>query len=360
MDYFVKVDIKLQRNDFQMQMKGKIPTGITGVYGPSGHGKTSLLNAIAGIVKPDGGSIYINGQTIFNSKDKMNVPIKKRNIGYVFQEDRLFPHLNILRNLTYAHHNNEKVKLEDVIEILEIGHLLKKYPEECSGGERQRVTIGRALLSSPDLILMDEPFSAVDNRLRKDIIPYLISINKEYHIPMVIVSHELSDLLSLTDYLILLYNGEIIGAGKFHDLITNEKNIILMQGTGIYNGFDMFVFAFHESKDMVLMKGKTDNFVIQAMSHSFHKGIKLNNRLRVLIRPEDISLSLTPISGISVRNQIEGIIEKIIEKDGFSFCLVDAGEKILVEITEASRHSLGLTKGLKVFCLFKSVSLKIF
>ena len=360
MNPFLKIDVKLKRNNFQMVMKVEIPKGIIGIYGPSGHGKTSLLNSIAGIVKPNDGYIYINKEPVFDASKKLSVPVKKRKIGYVFQQDRLFPHLSILKNLTYAYSGSGKIKVDDVIDILEIKHLLGKFPEECSGGERQRVAIGRALLSNPDLILMDEPFSAVDNRLRKDIIPYLICINKEYQIPMLIVSHELADLISLTDYIILLYNGKILDSGKFHDLIANEKNITLLQGTGIFNGFDLSVFAFHESKDIVLLKGKTNNFLIQAMKHSFKGDLKLNEKVRILIRPEDISLSLSPISGISLRNQVEGIIEKIIEKDGFSFCLVDAGEKILVEITEASRFSLGLNPGLKVFCLFKSVSLKIY
>ena len=357
---FLKIDIQLERNGFHLKMKDQIPMGIIGIYGPSGHGKTSLLSAIAGIVTPSHGSLQINNEFVFDKGQHINVPARERQIGYVFQQDRLFPHMTILKNLVYAYHPKGEIKLERVIEILDIKHLLKKYPEECSGGERQRVAIGRALLSSPKLVLMDEPFSAVDNRLRKEIIPYLVSINKEFHIPMLVVSHDIADILSLTDYLVLLYKGEVIGSGKFSNLISDEKNLTLMQGTGLHNGFNLSVFAMHQSKNMVLLKGGKDNFMIQALASSFPGKIELHDNVRVLIRPEDISLSLLPVNGISLRNQIEGVIENIFEKDGYSMCLVDVGEKMLVEITEASSHSLGLKPGLKVFCLFKSVSLKIF
>lgn len=289
------------------------------------------------------------------SKERL---IKK--IGYVFQEDRLFPHLTILKNLKYAQRKDGNIKLDEVVGILNIGHLLNNRPEECSGGERQRVAIGRALLSSPKLMLMDEPFSAVDNRLREGIIPYLVTINHEFNIPMLIVSHDLPDLLSLTNYLVLLYNGKVISSGKFRDLITNEKNITLMQGTGIYNSFDLSVSGLSQSEDIVLLKSASSNFELQALAQSFNGEVKQGAFYKVLIRPEDISISLALVEGISLRNQVEGVVEKVFSKNGYSFCLVDAGEKLLAEITEASRKRMNLEVGQKIYCLFKSVALKIY
>ncbi len=356
---FVQLDIQLKKGNFSLQIEEQIPSGITGVFGSSGHGKTSLLKTISGIFTPDRGSININGHVVFSSKDKINIPIKDRKIGYVFQEDRLFPHLTILKNLKYAISKNDKIELEKVVHILKIGRILNKHPEECSGGEKQRAAIARVLLSSPRLILLDEPFSAVDNRLRKNIIPYLIEINKVFNIPMVVVSHDLTDLLSLTNHITLLNNGRVQRSGKFHDLISIERNITLMQGTGLCNAFSLSVSNIDQQKKIVFLKNTSHDFTLQAILQSFKKEIKVGDEVKVLIRPEDISLSHSSIRGISLRNQLKGVIIKVFLKDGYSFCLVDVGEKLLVEITEASKRSMDLKEGNEVYCLFKSVALKI-
>ena len=189
----LKFDIKLQRKNFFLNVSAEINDGITGVYGPSGHGKTSLLHSIAGLINPNSGFIEINGNSVFDSKRNINVSVKNRKIGYVFQDIRLFPHLSIQQNLKYSLSASviNGVNFGEVVAILNIENLLEKKPSECSGGEKQRVAIGRALLSGAQILIMDEPFSAVDVNLRKNIIPYLIEINRRFKIPMLIVSHDL-------------------------------------------------------------------------------------------------------------------------------------------------------------------------
>lgn len=356
----INLDIKLKRKGFHLNIKNEIPSGIVGIYGPSGHGKTTLLNVIAGIVSPDEGNIRINDEVIYDKAKRINIPPKNRNIGYVFQEDRLFPHMSILKNLKYGKKRDGHININEVIEILGIGHLLNKNPKECSGGERQRVALGRVLLSSPKLVLLDEPFSAVDVILRESIIPYLININRKFGIPMLVVSHDLSDLLSLTNYLILLNNGKVTASGLFRDLILKQDNIILMQGTGICNAFNMSVSAINESNNIVILKSPDSDFVLQAMAQSFRNEIIIGDSVKVLIRPEDVAISLSMIDGISLRNQIKGVVEKVFTQNSCSFCLVNTGERLLVEITEASRKNLNLDAGQKVFCLVKSVALKIY
>lgn len=358
----LRFDIQLQRKDFFLNVKAEIANGITGIYGPSGHGKTSLLNSIAGLIKPDSGCIIINDEKVFDSNDKINLPTKSRKIGYVFQDVRLFPHLSVIQNLKYGTNRNKKegITISEIVEILNIKNLLYKKPSECSGGEKQRIAIGRALLSGAQILIMDEPFSAVDLNLRGNIIPFLKAINTRFRIPMLIVSHDLPDLLSLSNNLLLMKDGKIKAAGVFHDLVLDESNVDIMKGVGLYNVFNLFVFASLPSQKMVLLKSFNSDFQVQVLSPSFQNTFEMGRQLKVLIRPEDISIALQPVAQISLRNQIPGTIEKIFSKDGLSFCLVNSGEKVLVEITEASRKTMNLEVGKIVFCLFKSAALKIF
>ena len=359
---FFKFDIKLKRNAFLLDAKAEIENGITGIYGPSGHGKTTLLNAVAGLVKPDSGFIEINGDTVFHAANKINTPVRNRKIGYVFQDVRLFPHLNVKQNLKYGLKKDDSVNVdfEELTDILDIRPLLSKIPTECSGGEKQRIAIGRALLSGAQVLLMDEPFSAVDVNLRYEIIPFLHIINTRFHIPVLIVSHDLPDLLSLTSHLMLLKNGQVKAFGQFQDLILYESNVELMKGAGLYNVFNLHVFATLPEKNMMHLSSDVHDFQVQALCQPPLTGIKTRKQTKVLIRPEDVSIALNAVDSISLRNQIEGTIEKIFSKDGFWFCLVDAGEKILVEITEASGKNMNLVPGKTVFCLFKSAAIKIF
>lgn len=353
-------NIEWRRNGFRLHANAEISAGITGIFGASGHGKTSVLNAVAGIVTPDSGSISILGNTVFDAAQGLNVPIKHRKVGYVFQDVRLFPHLNVEKNLKYAWAaENSSVRFDDVVQTLQLGHLLNKKPAACSGGEKQRVAIGRAILSGSQILLMDEPFSALDVKLRKDIIPLLMAVNQTFGIPLLIVSHDLPDLLSLTENLILMENGHVVAHDKFQNLILNERNLKLMHSSGWYNVLNLFVFAFLKSKNMVLLRSNSSPLEIQALSQFVYRDYEINQALKVLIKPENIAISRNPVPRISLRNQIYGTIKKIMHKNGLAFCIVDVGENIIVEITEASQINMDLKIGSEVYCLFKSAALKI-
>lgn len=362
MNKVLEIDIKLQLGSFLLNIQANVGDGITGIYGPSGHGKTSMLNAIAGLIQPNSGRIILNDVCVYNKEKRINIPVRKRKIGYVFQDTRLFPHLSVLQNLKYGQKNDSRhtIHFDEVVSTLQIQHVLKQKPSECSGGEKQRIAIGRALLSGAEILILDEPFSAVDIALRNNIIPFLHAINRRFQIPMLVVSHDLPDLLSLTDQIVLLKNGAITAFGRFQDLIQNEKNVELMKDAGLYNVFDLCVFASLPEKNMVLLRSQQNDFQVQVLTQSFHQKIEVKKRWKVIMRPEDISISLNPVNQISLRNQIKGTIVNIFSKDGLSFCVVDAGEKILVEITEASKKNMNLEPGTTVYCLFKSAALKIF
>ena len=357
----LSIDIKLKRKDFLLEVNTQISDGITGLFGPSGHGKTTLLNTIAGIVKPDSGYININGTPVFNSVGKINEKVQLRKVGYVFQDMRLFPHLSVEKNLKYGWSKKESdFSFTDVIKTFKIEHLLNKKPEACSGGEKQRIAIGRAILSGSQILLMDEPFSAVDIQLRKEIIPFLNIVYQKFNIPILIVSHDLPDLLSLTENLLLLKDGKLLAHDKFHNLILDEKNLDVMHESGWFNILHLNVFAHLPGKDMILLNNGKNNLQIQVLSESFKSKIEVGKEVKVLIKPENIALATKPVTNISLRNQIPGIIKKVFVKNGLAFCIVDVGENIIVEVTEASQKNMNLNTGERVYCLFKSAALKIF
>lgn len=188
--------------------------GVTALYGPSGSGKTTVVNMVAGLVRPDSGTIVINGRCLFDAKKRINLPPEKRRVGYVFQEGRLFPHLSVRSNLTYGMRlvpkKQRTIPLEQVVELLGIGHLLGRRPKNLSGGEKQRVAIGRALLITPAVLLMDEPLAALDQRRKEELLPYIGTIGREFGVPILYVSHALREIRELTDTIVHLRGGRVV------------------------------------------------------------------------------------------------------------------------------------------------------
>ncbi len=209
----LQFNLRLARGSFVLDINQDIQTSVTGLFGPSGSGKSTLLSLIAGFVKPDSGHLILNGVTLFNSEEGINLAPNLRRIGMLFQDGRLFPHLSIKNNLTYGLDllslESRVIHLSDVIEMLELVSLLEKRPYELSGGEVQRVALGRALLMSPKLLLLDEPLSSLDEKLKKQILPFLKRIKENVEIPMIYVSHDLEEINYLTTSIMNIQNGQI-------------------------------------------------------------------------------------------------------------------------------------------------------
>ena len=217
------ISIRIQHRfpTFSVDIDTKFPAvGVTALFGPSGSGKTSILHMISGLRTPEEGHIQIGNNLLFSSTYQINLPPEARNIGYVFQDIRLFPHLTVFDNLIYGH--KETVSLSEVISLLALEKLLQRAPATLSGGEQQRVAIGRSLLSDPDLLLLDEPLSSLDGRTKKELLPYLEKLAKTVQLPIVYVSHNLSDILSLAQYLLVLDQGNIIFAGEPQTVVAEE------------------------------------------------------------------------------------------------------------------------------------------
>ncbi|WP_159006735.1 molybdenum ABC transporter ATP-binding protein [Bradyrhizobium sp. S69] len=213
----LRVDIAKQLGDFTLEADFTSEGRVTGLFGASGAGKTSLINMIAGLVKPDRGTIALDGETLDDSAAGVHVSPHRRRIGYVFQDARLFPHLDVRANLDYGRRMNgladDPAQRQRVIELLDIGGLLDRRPGKLSGGERQRVAFGRALLSKPKLLLLDEPLGALDEDRKREILPYLVRLRDEAGIPMVYVSHDAAELRQLATQIVMLKGGRITAFG---------------------------------------------------------------------------------------------------------------------------------------------------
>ncbi|RZT95538.1 molybdate transport system ATP-binding protein [Ancylomarina subtilis] len=357
----LSINIKWSKDNFTLDMKANFSDGITGIFGASGAGKSSLLQLIAGLERLDEGQIAIGNDILDDSETKTFTPSHKRKIGYVFQEGRLFPHMNVHQNLLFATRyikkDKQQISLEEVVQLLEIDTLLTKFPKQLSGGEKQRVAIGRSLLSSPRLLLMDEPFSALDASLRRQIIPYLIKINQKLKLPILVVSHDLPDLLNLSQKLLLVKDGQIIAQGNYLDLIEQDLLIDIMEESGLNN---MIPFKIeHIDTDYFELSKTTPKGIIKIKRNKQLQHFEKGDEINVSLRPEDIAIALNQIKNVSIRNQLEGTILQIIKHGNQTYCLVDVGFKLLVTITETSRQSLKLFQGEKVWCLFKSMALKV-
>jgi molybdate transport system ATP-binding protein len=209
----IEVQARLKRKHFELDASLQLSQRVTAIYGPSGAGKSTLLSIIAGITQPDSGRIVIDGECLFDSMLRIDKPIHQRKIGLVFQDGRLFPHLTVEHNLSYALNftpiENQQFQLNKIVELLEIGHLLKQRPHQLSGGEKQRVALGRALLSSPRLLMLDEPLASLDDRLKSQILPFLKLVSNEINIPMIYISHSKEEIMQITDNLIDIQLGKV-------------------------------------------------------------------------------------------------------------------------------------------------------
>ena len=222
------VDVEKRLGEFQIAAKFETTGGAAALFGASGAGKTSIVNMIAGLVTPDRGRIALDDNVLFDSTARVNVPAHRRRIGYVFQEGRLFPHLTVAQNLDYGRWMSglppDPAEHERIVSLLDIGALLPRRPGRLSGGERQRVAFGRALLTKPRLLLLDEPLASLDRPRKLEILPYLARLRDEAKVPMIYVSHQAGEILRLASQVIRIEDGRVQAAGGLELLDANSAH----------------------------------------------------------------------------------------------------------------------------------------
>jgi molybdate transport system ATP-binding protein len=224
------LDVEKRLGDFAFAAKFETAGGVTALFGPSGAGKTTIANMIAGLVRPDRGRIALNKTVLFDAAQGVNVPPHRRRVGYVFQEGRLFPHLSVRHNLAYGRFMNGLARDEAaerrIIELLDIGQLLDRRPGNLSGGERQRIAIGRALLTQPQLLVLDEPLASLDRRRKLEILPYLVRLRDEGKVPMIYVSHQAGEIVRLASQVVRIEEGRVVAVGGMDLLDVRASDMV--------------------------------------------------------------------------------------------------------------------------------------
>ncbi len=330
-------------------------TGVTALFGPSGCGKTAVLRCIAGLNRQVSGHCVVAGE-IWNS-ETVFLPPWRRPVGYVFQEASLFPHLSVRRNLLYGAPSiasAEAVSFDEAIELLAIGRLLDRSPKNLSGGERQRVAIGRALLSQPKLLLMDEPLSALDRATKDEILPFLERLHERLSIPIIYVSHDISEIERLADTIVLMQSGRVIAAGPL-SAIQSDPALPLAAGRDAAVNLEAAVDGYDATYGLLTLRVKGGELLVPAPPSP------PGTHRRLRIGAGDVSLLVEPQQRSSILNALEA---RILSHDvlGTGEILIvlglgDDGARLLARITQRSWDHLELADGARVWAQVKGVSL---
>lgn len=351
----IEAKLRVTRGDFLLDVDLTLPGhGITGLFGPSGCGKTTLLRALSGLDREARGTLTVNGENWLAPGHF--VPPHRRDLGFVFQEASLFAHLDVRANLAYGLRRVAKAKrriaLPDVIDLLGIGALLDRQPDQLSGGERQRVAIARALATSPQLLLMDEPLSALDLARKQEIMPYLESLHRELAIPVIYVSHAIGEIARLADHLVLLEHGRVRASGNAFELFA-RTDLPLAHDDRAAALIGATVVAHEEAFDLTVLEFSGGRFTVPG--HALPIGHDV--RLRVIAR--DVSLTLTQQTETSILNILAGRIDEIANEGGAQVLvrLMVGDAVLLARITRKSASQLDLQVGQSVFAQVKSVAI---
>jgi len=314
------------------------PPGVTARFGRSGSGKTSVVNMVAGLLRPNNGRIVLNDTVLFDLENRVDLPPHKRRLGYVFQDARLFPHMSVHANLAYGTRfagNREGPTLDDVVSLLDIQAILERSPKSLSGGERQRVAIGRALLARPRMLLLDEPLAALDQARKSDILPYLERLRDEMQIPMLYVSHSLAEVARLATTVVLLDGGRVVQVGPTGQILSDPN---LVRPLGVRDAGAVM--------NAHVERHHTDGLSELTVSGGqlFLPGTTLapGTRTRVRILAQDVILSTQEPQGLSALNILRAVVSEIRPGDGPGvICrLKCADDYILARVTRRSAQTL--------------------
>jgi molybdate transport system ATP-binding protein len=349
------LDVRKRYGDFLLEASVSCRYPVTAVFGPSGSGKTTLLNVIAGLERASG-RIQLGDVVLQDTEAGSFLAPERRGVGYVFQDALLFPHLSVRENLGFAERLRSKtssITMDRVIDLLDLGAIVDRSPRDLSGGERQRVALGRALLSSPDLLLLDEPLASLDIGLKDRIIPYLRYVRDDLKIPMVYVSHSVGEILQLTGQVIVLNKGAVVASGDFFDLAHREDVFPLLGEFGFENVLQVKVVERRPGEGVTVVDYRGQTLKVP------HGNSAETDTMFVGIRANDVILANTTPTGMSIRNVLEGTIAEIRDAGGMKMVSVDVGKRLMAEVTGEAVVELGLEVGRPVYCLIKTHSIRV-
>ena len=353
-----KLNINIQKTlgTFNLEVTQVLPlSGITTIFGPSGAGKSTLLKSIAGFETPDAGGITLAGQTLFNARDKLNMPPHKRPIGYMFQEGRLFPHLTVQQNLDFAAKRAViKISMDKVVDAFDVEALLPKSPHMLSGGERRRTALARTVLTAPDILLLDEPLTGLDRARKRDILPFIENLPEEFGIPCLYVTHDIEEVTRVADQVLLMSEGQVVAFGPTSDILSQLDTTPLSEDYDVSSLVAGQVTARDEALQMMEIEAASVTLRLPLIASA-----KLGDNLRLRIRARDVAIALTSPQNVSIRNIIAANVIEIIQDKNAAHAIVTLGVSDLIlraRITRAAAADLGLTTGQNVYALIKSIS----
>jgi len=349
------VEVEKRLGDFALDARFASEGRVTALFGRSGAGKTTLVNIIAGLIRPDAGRIVVDGETLNDTACGIFVPAHRRRIGYVFQEGRLFPHMSVRSNLLYGRRLSPRGErwgsLEATVDLLGIGHLLARRPAALSGGEKQRVALGRALLASPRLVLLDEPLAALDEARKADLLPYIERLRDEMRLPIVYVSHAIDEVARIADTMVVLAGGKAVATGPVGDILARAE---LRAYTG------------QAEASVVITATVADEDGSSGVTHLDHPAGRLSvprivppgSTVRLRVRARDVAIAVGEPGRLSIRNRLAATVTAIThEQPPMVEVRLDAGgDTVIASITDEALRSLGLQPGMPVVALIKSAA----
>lgn len=354
----LKLGISHAMGGFSLDVAIDAPTGITALFGPSGAGKSTLINAVAGLLRPQSGRIVLNDTVLCDSAAGVHLPPHKRRIGYVFQNARLFPHLSVAGNLGYGRWFSRKRRgrghepdFDHVVAMLGLGSLLDRRPGALSGGEAQRVALGRALLGRPELILADEPLAALDEARKQEILPYFERLRDEMSIPMLYVSHAPAEVARLANKVVAIKAGRVTHQGPADEVLADPEVLpVGIRGVGAVIAAQ--VVMHHDDGLTELDTGGVRLFLPAVPAEP-------GRRLRLRIPAQDVTVSLDRPAGISALNVLPGTVSQVRlgAGPGAVVSIDTAAGPILARVTRRSVTQLGLAKGTACHAIVKSLSI---
>jgi molybdate transport system ATP-binding protein len=355
----IEIDVEKRLGAFTLAARFATPAeGITALYGRSGTGKTTLVNMLAGLVRPDRGRIAVAGEVLFSSDEGIDLPPERRRLGYVFQEGRLFPHYSVRGNLTYGRRRvaGAGPDFDAVVALLGLEALLDRRIGDLSGGEKQRVAIGRALLAEPRLLLMDEPLASLDAPRKAEILPFIERLRGELGIPVIYVSHAMDEILRLADTLVLMAEGRVAAVGTVEEL---TSRLDLRPLTGRYEAGSV-IRAVVAGQDVTY--GLTELAFAGRRLRVAHVPLPLGTPVRARIRARDVALALERPSAISIRNILPARVIEIEQRGPLADVRLDIGtaaEPVALwsRVTARAARELDLAPGKQVYALIKTVAL---
>lgn len=349
----LSVDITCRLGAFQLAAQFDAPPGVTVLFGRSGSGKTSVVKSVAGLLRPDAGKILLDDRRLFDRDARVDVPVHQRRLGYVFQDSRMFPHLTVRENLEYARRVTKRGqrRAEDIADLLGIAHLLDRRTHGLSGGEGQRVAIGRALLSEPDMLLMDEPLASLDAPRKAEILPYLETLQRETGLSILYVTHNMAEVARLASHIVLLEEGCVVRSGPPEVLLTDPDMVRVfgIRDAGAVLNARVAAQPDDGVSELEVSGGRLFLPTIDA---------PVGAELRVRILAQDVILSTARPEGLSALNvlPVQVLAVRRGEGPGVVVQLLAGSDRLLARITRRSADAMGITEGGRCYAVMKSVA----